>query len=511
MNTTTKTTRAVIIGAGIGGLSAGAALARAGVQVTICERAEAPGGKMRRVYPAGLDGRRDPVGVDAGPTVLTMRWVFDALFERWDQRFDEVVPLERAEILARHAWPDGSRLDLYADQARSAEAIGALAGPEAARSFEAFCAYAARIYAEVEGPFIRAQRPTLASVMAERGIRGLAGLTRIDSMRSMWKALGKFFPDPRLRQLFARYATYSGSSPFQAPATLNLIAHVEMEGVWYVKGGMYRLAEALAGLVEAGGGEIRCGAEVDEILVENGRAVGVALADGARLPADVVISNADAGALSAGAFGAAAQRAVKPPRRSLRSQSAVTWCAVAEAQGWPLAHHNVCFGDDYPEEFADVFQRGQPPRSPTVYICAQDRGGAAPPAGPERLLLLVNAPADGDGDHDEAYEERLEVCERQMAEQMRRCGLEISLPPGRVRTDPRGFEALFPHTGGALYGLASHSWRAAFLRPPAWSKVPGLYLVGGYAHPGAGVPMVALGGTLAADRVLSDLGARAST
>ncbi|MFN3198120.1 MAG: 1-hydroxycarotenoid 3,4-desaturase CrtD [Bradymonadia bacterium] len=507
MNTTTKIRRAVIVGAGISGLSAALELARTGMQVTVLERGQAPGGKMRRLRPHGPDGLpiAEGQGIDAGPTVLTMRWVFDELFERAGASFDERVPVRQAEILARHAWPEGSRLDLFADRQRSREAIGELAGPKAAAGFSAFCDYAARIYAEVEGPFIRAQRPTLTTVMAGRGVRGLAGLTRIDSMRTVWKALGKFFPDPRLRQLFARYATYAGSSPFQAPATLNLIAHVEMEGVWYVEGGMYRLAEALATLIEAHGGEVRCDAEVAAIEVEQGRAVGVTLATGERVQADVVVCNADAGALAAGAFGEATRKAVKAPDRALRSQSAVTWATVSPAVGWPLVRHNVCFGDDYPEEFKDVFTRRRTPQSPTVYICAQDRGARPVASGEaERMLILVNAPPDGDAPPAQ-YEEMIEACETQMRQQLSRCGLEIELSPGTLRTDPRGFEALFPHTGGALYGLASHSWKTSFLRPPAWSKVPGLYLTGGYAHPGAGVPMVALGGMLAAEKIAADL------
>lgn len=495
MNRTSEASRAVVVGAGIGGLSAAIELARRGVEVTVVERAATPGGKMRQV-----------MGIDAGPTVLTMRWVFEELFRRAGADLEEQVPLRRADVLARHAWSDGSRLDLFADRCRSAEAIGALAGPKAARGFEAFCDYAARIYAEVEGPFIRAQRPTLASVMVGQGVRGLAGLTRIDSMRSMWKALGKFFPDPRLRQLFARYATYAGSSPLQAPATLNLIAHVEMEGVWYVGGGMYRLVEALAALLQRLGGEIRCGAEVASINVEAGRAAGVTLRDEARLPAGIVICNADAGALAAGALGEGVRRAVKAPDRAMRSQSAVTWCTRSTVTGWPLVRHNVCFGDDYPAEFEAVFSRRQPPTSPTVYLCAQDRGdGEGPsPGRPERMLLLVNAPPDGDGEAPAA--EQVAAWTSQMVAQLRRCGLELELGEDTVRTDPWGFEALFPHTGGALYGLASHSWRTSFLRPAAASKLPGLYLVGGYAHPGAGVPMVALSGVLAAERVAADLG-----
>ena len=371
----------MVIGAGMGGLAAASLLARQGFDVTVLERAAAPGGKMRVVD-----------GIDAGPTVFTMRWVFEALFAECGARLDEAVGLTQAGILARHAWgPD--RLDLYADIERSAAAIEAFAGPAEARGFRSFCAAARRTYQTLEGPFIKGERPSIASLALS--IRRPGDLLAIKPFASLWSELGTHFRDPRLRQLFGRYATYCGSSPFLAPATLMLVADVEQQGVWFVEGGMHALARALAGLVEAGGGTLRYGAEVAEIAVQSGRVSGVVLADGEMVPADAVIANADPQAIATGRFGRAAQGAVPRQKPAERSLSALTWVGHAQTDGFPLVRHNVFFSRGYKAEF-DALGAGQVPREPTVYVCAQDRGDAGMMDGPERLLILVNAPPNGD-------------------------------------------------------------------------------------------------------------------
>lgn len=489
--------RVVVIGAGIGGLAAAADLARRGAQVTVLERAATSGGKMRHVM---VDG----AGIDGGPTVFTMRWIFSGLFEDAGRRIEDFLELHAAETLARHAWRRGGRLDLFADIDRSAEAIGDFAGAADAQGYRDFVARSADIYRTLQHSFIAGQRPSPLDLVRRVGLGRIDALWRTMPWATMWQALGGHFRDPRLRQLFGRYATYCGCSPFLAPATLMLVAHVEQDGVWLVKGGMRRVADAIRELGESQGAAFRFNAEVAEIIVEGGRVVGVRLMDGERLPADAVVFNGDVAALGQGMLGERARRGTRDTPRAARSLSAITWCVKAPTAGFPLTHHNVFFAEDYAEEFDAVFRRRQVTAAPTVYLCAQDRGhGQVAEGTPERMLLLVNAPADGDrGEPDPTVLKDIHARSfRLLAE----CGLEVTAgPENTVTTTPAGFHALFPGTGGALYGRASHGATGTFARPGAVTKVRGLYLAGGSVHPGPGIPMAAMSGRLAAAKLLED-------
>lgn len=494
--------RVIVVGAGMGGLAAAADLARRGAQVTVLERAAAPGGKMRRVEVGGAR-------IDGGPTVFTMKWVFDGLFHDAGRRLEDHVELARAEILARHAWRRGGRFDLLADRERAADAIGDFAGARDAAGYRAFCRRGADIYRTLVGTFIAAERPTQFDLMRRVGLSNVNALVRTTPFTTLWAALGEHFGDPRLRQLFARYATYVGCSPFLAPATLMLIAHVEQEGVWLVKGGMWRVAGAVRDLAEAQGATFRFGAEVQRILLARDRVAGVVLTDGERIEADAVVFNGAPDALAAGLLGEGVRRAAAPVPREQRTLSAVTWCVTAPTEGFALSHHNVFFAEDYRAEFDTIFRRRGIVPAPTVYLCAQDRGGGdAPEAGTaERMLMLVNAPPDGD--RAPAEEAATEEFARRAFGLLRDCGLVIRRETGAaVATTPADFHALFPGTGGALYGRLGHGFNGSFARPGATTAVPGLYLAGGGVHPGPGVPMATLSGRLAAARLLADRAGR---
>ncbi len=478
----------------MGGLAAALDLASHGVQVTVVERAAAPGGKMRQV---AIGEAR----IDAGPTVFTMRRVFDELFAAAGSDLTAHVTLHKADTLARHAWGPNERLDLFADIGRSADAIGRFAGAAEATGYREFCARAQRMYETLDHSFMRAPRPS--SPLALVGRARTADLLRIPPFATLWTSLGDHFCDPRLRQLFGRYSTYCGASPYLAPATLMLIAHAERDGVWLVEGGMHRLASALAALAQARGVVFRYGDAVDQVMVARGRTTGVRLASGERIEADAVVVNADTAALTTGLFGPEAARAV--PDTAPRSLSALTWAMVAPTDGFALLRHNVFFSPDYRAEFDAIFRHNRLPARPTIYVCAQDRSdGEGGPLGAERLLCLVNAPAAGDQRPFDATE--IDQCATRTFQHLEHCGLRIlRRPETTVVTTPADFHRLFPATGGALYGPAMHSTMAPFRRPGSRSRIPNLYLAGGSVHPGAGVPMAALSGRLAAASLLADL------
>jgi 1-hydroxycarotenoid 3,4-desaturase len=492
-------TRVAIVGAGIAGLTAAIVLVSRGLDVTVLERGSVPGGKLREVGAARID---------AGPTVFTMRFVFEEIFAAAGATLSDYLTLVPADTIARHAWDGSDHLDLFADIERTVEAIGRFSSPAEGQRYRQFCRRTARVYQALEGPFLKAERPGLLGLIRGTGLSGLPGLLSGAPFSTLWHELGRHFHDPRLRQLFGRYATYCGSSPFRAPAVLMLVAHVEREGVWLVEGGMARIAEALARLAASLGAKFRYGAEIVDVRPGNGTEGSVTLASGECIPADRIILNADASAVAAGRLGSLAAAAV-PAVRGERSLSAVTWALTATASGFPLARHNVFFSDDYPAEFDAIFKAHRIPDRPTVYVCAQDRGDfTPPPSGPERLFCLINAPATGDTDTFDA--DVIQAAKAATFGLLERCGLALDRQQATVTT-PRDFEALFPGTGGALYGRACHGWRASFQRPGSRTSLPGLYLAGGSVHPGPGVPMAALSGRLAAASLLADLSGRSHT
>jgi 1-hydroxycarotenoid 3,4-desaturase len=494
-----RTRRAVVIGAGTAGLTAAAVLANSGVDVTVFERAEKPGGKMREIIVGSYC-------IDSGPTVFTMRWVFEELFNAIGARLEDHVTLRPLDILARHAWTDGSQLDLFADEERSVDAIGGFAGRADAEGFRAFSADARKIFEVLKSPFICAAEPSMMALLRNSGLRDL---TAIKPFHNLWRALGNYFSDARLRQLFGRYATYCGSSPFDAPATLMLVAHVESAGVWLIDGGMYQLSRALAEIAVRRGARLQYGCEVSGITAAAGRAVGVRLANGERIEADIVVATVDVAAIAGGLFGSEAAGAAPEIPETARSLSAMTWSCVGTVSNFPLLRHSVFFSRDYRAEFDSIFRRGQMPIEPTVYVCAQDRDDtASAPFSPERLFVLANAPAIGDRHQFEPAE--VSQCTQRTFAVLERCGLIVKTTPELTKvTTPTDFDRIFPGTGGALYGRSSHGWMASFQRPGARSKLPGLYLAGGSIHPGPGVPMAALSGRMAAASAIADLGSTA--
>lgn len=488
--------RIAIIGAGIGGLTAAALLAPQ-AQVEVFEAHAQVGGKVRQAH-------FGPHALDIGPTVFTLKFVLDEVFARAGTQFEAELTARPLDTLARHVWRDRTQLDLKGDLDASAREIAAFAGGGEARRFLAFSARARQTYETLLDPFMRAPSPSMTDLIARAGPIALLG---IDAFSTLADALARQFTDPRLRQLFGRYATYSGASPFEAPATLMLIAHVEQAGVWLLDGGMAALPVALARVAQGNGARIHLGTPVSEIVVEGEKAVGVRLTSGGSAERfDAVIFNGDVAALAQGHLGAQVRTAVSLPGEAIRSQSALTYAWLAQASGTPLSCHTVCFSDDYRDEFDAVFDRRHVPHQPTTYLFAPHRAAAPFPQsepGPEPVFALINAPADGD--FAPLSETEMASCRTRLLGHLETCGVSLS-PLQEQITAPQDFARLFPATGGALYGMASHGWRASFQRPGVRSRLRGLYLAGGSAHPGAGVPMAALSGMAAADQIREALG-----
>ena len=486
--------RAVVIGAGMGGLAAAIRLAAAGCQVTVIETAEGPGGKARsRASEAG------PVAM--GPTVLTLRAEVDALFRLCGSRTEDELDLVALPLLARHWWPGSGPLDLHPDRDANIEAIRAFAGQAEAEGFARFDARTRALYAAFEAPVMQSSRPDLRAILQATLSRPAIWAPLLPGM-TLDRWLGQFFRDPRLRQLFGRYATYVGGRPARTPAVLGLIWQAEAQGVWAARDGIHALAEALARAAIRLGVVFRYATRARRIVRQSGRVSAVEIEGGTRLACDIAVFNGDPRALAEGQLGDAPRAAM--PRLALPkpSLSAWVWSFAARAVGptaAALRHHNLFFTADPAQEFGPI-GRGLMPAAPTLYLCAQDRElGPAPPV--ERFQIIMNGPADHQASKDED-----QACQDRCFPHLRNLGLGFSPPPTAAwLTRPSDLATRFPGSKGAIYGQSPEGMMAAFRRPTARTRLPGLYLAGGGVHPGAGVPMALISGRQASAQALSDL------
>jgi 1-hydroxycarotenoid 3,4-desaturase len=491
--------KVIIIGGGVGGLSAAIELASKGVEIDLIDPNSELGGK---IHQTNFNGQM----IDSGPTVLTMKWVFESLFNRAGANLADEVKISKLSTIARHLWSKTEQLDLFSDRFKSAEAIENFSSKVEADRFLSFCNLSSKVFQALEPGFINNQRPKIGQSGELLGFAGIKLLGNIGAFRSFWYGLGRQFKDPRLQQLFARYSTYVGSSPWSAPSTLMLIPHVEMSGVWTIKGGMIELTRAMVKLC------IKLGVRFhknycEEILTYKGHASGVRLQDGYSILAENVIFNGDVSAIANGLLGPMVKTASKKIQPSERSLSALTWVLQSKTNGLQLSRHNVFFNENYQNEFTDIFKKQQLPRKPTVYLCAQDRDdcGLSVKNQLERLFILVNAPPLGDNSKITKMEYK--KCQSSAVSLLNKCGLSIETPPETwIQKTAVDFHQRYPSTGGSLYGSKTHGWLTPFRRQASRSKIPGLYLSGGSTHPGPGIPMATISGRLAAEALMVDLG-----
>lgn len=481
---TRDTKRIIVIGAGMGGLAAAIRLRAAGHDVTLLEQHAWPGGKMRVM-------ESDAGPVDAGPTVLTLPDVLENLFAACGRSLSDKVELVPLAPLARHYWQDGTMLNLTHTPEENASAIEAAFGAGSRDDYMRFHQETAALYTAFEAPVMRRAKPDVLGA-AQAALKTPQVWPWLMPGRSLNAMLRKRFRDPRLVQLFGRYATYVGGNPLIAPAVLGLIWQAEAGGVWAVKGGMAALARALADLFVEIGGDLRLGAGVDRINTAQGAVSDVRLETGDVLLCDQVVFNGDPQALL--------ELLLHRPKPSPRSLSARVWTFAAEVQDQglgkdALAYHTLFFADDPAVEFGPL-AKGRTPQTPTLYLCAQDRATGRPD-GLERFQIILNAPATDAGEED--------PCQTHPSTRLKVFGLHLSPEPETDRlTTPEQFGAMFPASRGALYGMSPNGAMATFQRPTVHTKIKGLVRTGGGVHPGAGVPMALLSGQFAAEALMGN-------
>lgn len=485
----------IIVGGGLGGLAAAIRLQAAGQRVRLLEKNERVGGKMNIVEGAGYR-------FDTGPSLFTMPWVVRELWQSVGRQVEDDLTIVPVDPVCRYTWPDGTRWDHRASLPELINEINRLS-PDDATNFFRFMAFAGRIYQATAEPFLLSPFRGWRDFITPRLLRDAPAL---DPLHTVDQAVRRYFRSPYLQQVFNRYATYNGSSPYRAPATFLIIPYIEFaEGGWYLKGGMYSLARALLRLAESLGVEIELNAEVVEVCVQAGargrEARGVRLADGRQLDARRVVVNVDA-LHGLRHLVAPEHRRTWNDRRIERMEPSCSGFVVLLGidRDYPnLAHHNIFFSSDYPAEFRAIFDLGVPAPEPTIYVAATSRSDAehAPPGG-MNLFVLVNAPATQSGAEQRFHWSREAASYRDLVIRL----LERRGLPGlrqHIRFEhtitPADFQERYRGWRGALYGASSNHQLSAFLRPPIVSPdVRRLYFVGGATHPGGGIPLVLLSG-----------------
>jgi phytoene desaturase len=509
----------VVIGGGVGSMATAIRLAARGHRVQLFERRHELGGKL-------TERHRDGFVFGLGPSLLTLPELFGALAAEAGRKLDELVTLTEVDPVCRYYFPDGSVLDARGDPGAMAAEVERFS-PGQGQAWQRYFAWGERCWAASERAFLSGpldlpglarRQASLPDLFASAPGQTLAGLAR------------RFFTDPRLIQYACRYATYSGSDPYQAPAAVGCIPYLEhARGAWYVDGGLARLRDALARLLAELGVVVHTGAAVSQVLTADGRpaarpdtgrpgrgrpgsgwpvrgrgargrADGVLVA-GERVPADIVVCGADSARLYRDLY----------PSRAMRrriagigpSSSGFLVLAALRGRTAGLAHHNVIFSADYRAEFADIFGRGQPPADPTIYVgCPAAQDPSSAPPGQESLTLLVNVPAGNPGNWGRSAAGYAEL----LLGKLDAAGLGVRDRVLFTETlTPADFERRYDGWQGSIYGTSHNGRLAPFRRPGNRGPLAGLYLVGGSVHPGGGLPLVVIGSRIVADLVTEDL------
>ncbi len=520
-----QTKHIIIVGAGIGGLSSAIRLAAQGYRVQVLERQEQVGGKLNQMRMQGFS-------FDTGPSLITMPSVFRDLFQAAQRRIEDYLDLVPLEITCRYFYRDGLILNAWRDRARF-QAECARLNADDGPAFDRFFEYARMLFEASADPFLYHSLGSPVDVLntfvryvlhghpdSEEHEGGNDGMLW-SRLRAVLSALAPttldqtvrhFFHDEHLRQLFDRYATYNGSSPYQVASVYSIIPYVEMaDGGWYPRGGIYALAQALERLARELGVCIETQCAVARILVEQNVARGVVLADGRVLRCDAVIANSDV-VTTHRTLLSPAQRQPRLVRRLEQLEPSCSGFVLllgTDKQYPQLSHHNIFFSDDYPAEFADLFTDHVPVRNPTIYVCASTRSDPTQaPAGHENLFILVNAPyltaksawqRDVTAYRDHVLDLLASYTQIDLSDLREHIVCE-------ARLTPEDFQRKYGANAGSIYGLSSNDRMAPFTRPGNRSRtIRKLYFVGGSTHPGGGVPLVMLGGKIVAEMVAGEI------
>ena len=480
-----------VIGAGVGGLSAAARLAKNGHTVEIYEGSNQTGGKCRTEWFGDY-------GFDTGPSLLTIPAVYRDLFLKTGKRLEHVLDVQPVDPAFAYHFSDGKQVTFpNLSNPKTYLEIEKSFGLAASQQWQKLMDRADSMWEVSREPFIESELTSIWSLLKRRNLlKELREISPFTSLRDLTK---RYKLDPHLSMIVDRYATYTGSDPRKAPAVLLTIAYVESTfGAWHISGGIGRLAQALEERCLELGVKIHLNTKVSQIITKDGAASGIKLANGDEIASDLIVTNADSEITYNQLINSDVRKAKKERRKLGKASKSLAGFSLLlgldNSKGDPvkLEHHNVFFPQDYDAEFDQIFDQKVPVSDPTIYICAPKDKSMVKGENKEAWFVLVNAPRH-DPKNGWDWSTNGEQYAKQIINKLDNLGLNVSsrLDLMKFRT-PLDLQEYAMAPGGSIYGTSSNSASSAFLRASNRSKIKNLYCVGGSAHPGGGLPLVGI-------------------
>lgn len=489
----------VVIGAGMGAMTAAARLARTGHSVTLYEATETYGGKLRTEW----IGR---FAFDTGPSLFTLPAVYKDFFIRTGKPLGMLCKIVTVDPSIEYRFEDGTAVK-FANLSRfhTLNAIRTQYGEVAAHQWDQMMRRAMKMWDVSREPFVESELGSLFTFLKRRTL--IRDVLTIAPWKSLWQFAHENLPDQHLRLILDRYATFSGPDPSSAPAVLATNAYVEEAfGIWHIKGGLGTLATLVYQRCLDVGVNIHLNSRVKEIIIENGVARGVRLDDGTITKADAVVANADV-AIIYNELIKGQKLKLRKVRKNLRSsQPSIAgfslFLGLRKDDSAPLSHHTVLFPLDYEAEFKAIINDKKPAQKPTIYICAPKDDAMVKDSNLESWTVLVNAPINGAAGFDWSDERFAREYADSIINQIEARGISVRnrLESLTIRT-PADLEKSANAPGGSIYGTSSNGTRGAFMRAKNRSPIKNLYCVGGSVHPGGGLALVGMSGEFVANAI----------
>ena len=489
-----------VVGAGIGGMSAAARLAKQGHQVTVFENSDQSGGKCRTEWFGDY-------AFDTGPSLLTLPAVFRDLFLKTGKRIEHVLDISPVDPAFNYNFADGSKVTFpNLSNPKTYQEIEKSFGISASQSWRQIIERSEKMWEASRDSFIESELTSIWPLLLRKNlINQINQISPFTSLRSLSEKLNL---DPHLKMIIDRYATYTGSDPRSAPAVLLTIAFVESTfGAWHIKGGIGQLSVALEQRCRDLGVDFEFKSLVTKIVVEQNKVKGLVLSDGKIIKSDLVVSNSDAeytfnsliGSEVSSARGE--RRKLKSATKSLAGFSLLLGLDNSKSKPVDVDHHNVYFPENYDLEFDQIFTQKVPVTDPTIYLCAPKDSSMVKGADKEAWFVLVNAPRH-EPESGWDWKDGGQEYAQKIISKMDDLGLNVTnrLDFMEYRT-PADLENYAMAPGGSIYGTSSNSPVSAFLRARNRSKVKGLFCVGGSAHPGGGLPLVGISAEIVAKAI----------